>query len=232
MEQHKIRCLVIDDEPLARMLIEKHLSTQMDFVLSGTCKNTMQAETLLETNEIDLIFLDINLPKISGIEWVKKSQTLPKIIITTAHPEYAVEGFDLDVVDYIVKPVTAERFSKALNKYKSLINKQNDTTEQTSIAIKSNGILQRIPVRDIVFAEAVQKYVRIYTVSGVFETLMPLSQLEKTVNNNLFFRCHKSYLVQLDKISGIKGYTIFAGSYKVPVSRGLKAELTNLMNKK
>lgn len=232
MEQHKIRCLVIDDEPLARMLIEKHLSTQMDFVLSGTCKNTMQAETLLETNEIDLIFLDINLPKISGIEWVKKSQTLPKIIITTAHPEYAVEGFDLDVVDYIVKPVTAERFSKALNKYKSLINKQNDTTEQTSIAIKSNGILQRIPVRDIVFAEAVQKYVRIYTVSGVFETLMPLSQLEKTVNNNLFFRCHKSYLVQLDKISGIKGYTIFAGSYKVPVSRGLKAELTDLMNKK
>ncbi|MBK8344093.1 MAG: response regulator transcription factor [Bacteroidetes bacterium] len=232
MEQHKIRCLVIDDEPLARMLIEKHLSTQMDFVLSGTCKNTMQAETLLETNEIDLIFLDINLPKISGIEWVKKSQILPKIIITTAHPEYAVEGFDLDVVDYIVKPVTAERFSKALNKYKSLINKQNDTTEQTSIAIKSNGILQRIPVRDIVFAEAVQKYVRIYTVSGVFETLMPLSQLEKTVNNNLFFRCHKSYLVQLDKISGIKGYTIFAGSYKVPVSRGLKAELTDLMNKK
>lgn len=232
MEQHKIRCLVIDDEPLARMLIEKHLSTQMNFVLSGTCKNTMQAETLLETNEIDLIFLDINLPKISGIEWVKKSQTLPKIIITTAHPEYAVEGFDLDVVDYIVKPVTAERFSKALNKYKSLINKQIDTTEQTSIAIKSNGILQRIPVRDIVFAEAVQKYVRIYTVSGVFETLMPLSQLEKTVNNNLFFRCHKSYLVQLDKISGIKGYTIFAGSYKVPVSRGLKAELTDLMNKK
>ncbi|MGB4931390.1 MAG: LytTR family DNA-binding domain-containing protein [Chitinophagales bacterium] len=232
MEQHKIRCLVIDDEPLARMLIEKHLSTQMDFVLSGTCKNTMQAETLLETNEIDLIFLDINLPKISGIEWVKKSQILPKIIITTAHPEYAVEGFDLDVVDYIVKPVTAERFSKALNKYKSLINKQIDTTEQTSIAIKSNGILQRIPVRDIVFAEAVQKYVRIYTVSGVFETLMPLSQLEKTVNNNLFFRCHKSYLVQLDKISGIKGYTIFAGSYKVPVSRGLKAELTDLMNKK
>lgn len=232
MEQHKIRCLVIDDEPLARMLIEKHLSIQMDFVLIGTCKNTMQAETLLETNEIDLIFLDINLPKISGIEWVKKSQILPKIIITTAHPEYAVEGFDLDVVDYIVKPVTAERFSKALNKYKSLINKQNDTTEQTSIAIKSNGILQRIPVRDIVFAEAVQKYVRIYTVSGVFETLMPLSQLEKTVNNNLLFRCHKSYLVQLDKISGIKGYTIFAGSYKVPVSRGLKAELTDLMNKK
>lgn len=232
MEQHKIRCLVIDDEPLARMLIEKHLSIQMDFVLIGTCKNTMQAETLLETNEIDLIFLDINLPKISGIEWVKKSQILPKIIITTAHPEYAVEGFDLDVVDYIVKPVTAERFSKALNKYKSLINKQNDTTEQTSIAIKSNGILQRIPVRDIVFAEAVQKYVRIYTVSGFFETLMPLSQLEKTVNNNLFFRCHKSYLVQLDKISGIKGYTIFAGSYKVPVSRGLKAELTDLMNKK
>ena len=87
-------------------------------------------------------------------------------------------------------------------------------------------------MRDIVFAEAVQKYVRIYTVSGVFETLMPLSQLEKTVNNNLFFRCHKSYLVQLDKISGIKGYTIFAGSYKVPVSRGLKAELTDLMNKK
>ncbi|MBK7441004.1 MAG: response regulator transcription factor [Bacteroidetes bacterium] len=232
MEQHKIRCLVIDDEPLARLLIEKHLSTQTDFVLIGVCKNTIQAETLLETNEIDLIFLDINLPKISGIEWVKKSQTLPKIIITTAHPEYAVEGFDLDVVDYIVKPVTAERFSKALNKYKSLTNKQNDTTEQTSIAIKSNGILQRIPVRDIVFAEAVQKYVRIYTVSGVFETLMPLSQLEKTVNNNLFFRCHKSYLVQLDKISGIKGYTIFAGSYKVPVSRGLKAELTNLMNKK
>jgi len=232
MEQHKIRCLVIDDEPLARLLIEKHLSTQTDFVLIGVCKNTIQAETLLETNEIDLIFLDINLPKISGIEWVKKSQTLPKIIITTAHPEYAVEGFDLDVVDYIVKPVTAERFSKALNKYKSLINKQNDTTEQTSIAIKSNGILQRIAVRDIVFAEAVQKYVRIYTVSGVFETLMPLSQLEKTVNNNLFFRCHKSYLVQLDKISGIKGYTIFAGSYKVPVSRGLKAELTDLMNKK
>ncbi len=232
MEQHKIRCLVIDDEPLARLLIEKHLSTQTDFVLIGTCKNTMQAETLLETNEIDLIFLDINLPKISGIDWVKKSPKLPKIIITTAHPEFAVEGFDLDVVDYIVKPVTAERFSKALNKYKSLINKQNDTTEQTSIAIKSNGILQRIPVRDIVFAEAVQKYVRIYTVSDVFETLMPLSQLEKTVNNNLFFRCHKSYLVQLDKISGIKGYTILAGSYKVPVSRGLKAELTALMNKK
>ncbi len=232
MEQHKIRCLVIDDEPLARLLIEKHLSTQTDFVLIGTCKNTLQAETLLETNEIDLIFLDINLPKISGIDWVKKSPKLPKIIITTAHPEFAVEGFDLDVVDYIVKPVTAERFSKALNKYKSLINKQNDTTEQTSIAIKSNGILQRIPVRDIVFAEAVQKYVRIYTVSDVFETLMPLSQLEKTVNNNLFFRCHKSYLVQLDKISGIKGYTILAGSYKVPVSRGLKAELTALMNKK
>ncbi len=232
MKQHKIRCLVIDDEPLARLLIEKHLSTQTDFVLIGTCKNTMQAETLLETNEIDLIFLDINLPKISGIDWVKKSPKLPKIIITTAHPEFAVEGFDLDVVDYIVKPVTAERFSKALNKYKSLINKQNDTTEPTSIAIKSNGILQRIPVRDIVFAEAVQKYVRIYTVSDVFETLMPLSQLEKTVNNNLFFRCHKSYLVQLDKISGIKGYTILAGSYKVPVSRGLKAELTALMNKK
>ena len=228
----KFKCLIIDDEPLARLLIEKHLSTQTEFVVTGNCKNIMQAETLLEENEIDLIFLDINLPKTSGLEWVKKSTALPKIIITTAHPEFAVEGFDLDVVDYIVKPVTAERFNKALNKFKSTIIQQNKTTNSTSISIKSEGIQQRIAVQDILFVEAVQKYVRIYTKTTVYETLMPLSQFEKMVDAGLFYRCHKSYLVQLSSIQGIKGYTIFVGSYKVPVSRSLKAELLAVIDKK
>lgn len=230
--QHKFRCLVIDDEPLARLLIEKHLSTEPEFVLVGACKNTMQAETFLEENEIDLIFLDINMPKTSGIEWVKKSGTLPKIIITTAHPEFAVEGFDLDVVDYIVKPVTAERFSKALLKFKLTTNQLNNTANNATITIKSEGIQHRINVQDILFAEAVQKYVRIYTKSNVYETLMPLSQFEKMVAADLFFRCHKSYLVQLNAVNGIKGYTINVGDYKVPVSRVLKTELLVFLAKK
>jgi len=230
--QHKFRCLVIDDEPLARLLIEKHLSTASEFVLIGSCKNTMQAETLLEENEIDLIFLDINMPKTSGLEWVKKSGTLPKIIITTAHPEFAVEGFDLDVVDYIVKPVTAERFSKALLKFKLTTNQLNNNANKTTITIKSDGIQHRINVQDILFAEAVQKYVRIYTKTTVYETLMPLSQFEKMITTDLFFRCHKSYLVQLKAINGIKGYTLIIGDYKVPVSRALKAELLTFLDEK
>ena len=100
--QHKFRCLVIDDEPLARLLIEKHLSTEPEFVLVGACKNTMQAETLLEENEIDLIFLDINMPKTSGIEWVKKSGTLPKAVVAPAHRDFAGEGVHLDVVVLVV----------------------------------------------------------------------------------------------------------------------------------
>lgn len=231
MEQHKIRCLIIDDEPLARLLIKNHLSNHHDFELIGACKNTLQAETLLEKNIVDLIFLDINLPKTSGIEWVKKSGVLPKIIITTAHPEFAIEGFDLDVADYIVKPVTAERFNKALHKFKSShINRTTDLTPP-SITIKSHGVIYRIPKCDIVFAEAIQKYVRIYTTSVVYETLMPLAHLAKMLENDPFFRCHKSYLVQLSHIKSIKGYTIYTNSFKIPLSRTLKAEISILFDK-
>lgn len=217
--------MVVDDEPLARLLIEKNISGQPGFVLVAACKNTLQAEAVLSQQEVDLIFLDINLPRTSGIEWVKKTNPSAKIIITTAHPEFAVEGFDLDVVDYIVKPVTAERFLKALNKFKLTGAATKEPPVSATILIKSKGILHRIPLKDIVFAEAFQKYVCIYTNTTVFETLMPLTQLEKSLDTKLFFRCHKSYLVQMSLITGMKGYTVYAGKFKVPVSRALKAEL-------
>lgn len=219
--------MVVDDEPLARLLIEKNLSGQPGFVLVAACKNTLQAEVVLSQQEVDLIFLDINLPKMSGIEWVKKTNPSAKIIITTAHPEFAVEGFDLDVVDYIVKPVTAERFLKALNKFKPAGVAINEPPVSPTISIKSKGYFHRIPVKDIVFAEAIQKYVCIYTNTTVFETLMPLTKLEKSLDSKLFFRCHKSYLVQLSLITGMKGYTVYAGKFKVPVSRALKALLAD-----
>jgi DNA-binding LytR/AlgR family response regulator len=226
--------MIIEDEQLAQMLIAKHLSAYDQFVLVATCKNVAQAQKVLLENSIDIIFLDINLPKTSGIDFIKTLEHPPMIVITTAYAEYAVTGFDLNVIDYILKPVTKERFHKAIEKIKQAISsvKMDSLGTQStkgSILIRTNQKLVRIEYSEILFVEGLHKYIKIYTTHECHIVLMTMSNFEQGVPSTLFYRCHKSYIIALLKVQKIEGNMLFINTYRIPISRAHKKELLRLL---
>lgn len=227
-----LKCVTIDDEPLARECIENYIK-EVDFLQSvGMGNNPIELTKLLDQQPVDLIFLDIQMPMINGIEFLKMTPNPPMVIITTAYPSYALESFQLDVLDYLVKPITFNRFFKAVNKakdYHQLLTKSSQTdsikSESDYFFVKCDYKYERIYFDEILYIQALQNYVTIFTTKGKYMTLLPLKTVEEKLDKQSFIRVHKSYLVSISKIESIENSEIIIQSFRVPLSRNYHDEV-------
>lgn len=227
-----LNCLIIDDEPLARKGLKEYIA-DVDFLnLAGEFDNPLKANQALAQQQIHLIFLDIHMPKISGIDFLKTLQHPPLVILTTAFPQYALEGFDLSVLDYLLKPISFERFLKAVLKAHEVYNSKQlpagaaqPSQKDDYIFIKADNKLVKLAYNEIVFVEALQNYVAIHTNEKKYISYLTFKSIEENLPSSLFIKVHKSYLVAIDAITGIEGNEILAGSHHIPISRNLKEEV-------
>jgi DNA-binding LytR/AlgR family response regulator len=224
-----INCAIIDDEPLAREGIARY-TKEVDFLqLIHTCENPVELMQLLDQQRVDLLFLDIQTPKMNGIDFLKIVQKPPIVIITTAFPSYALEGFQLNVLDYLVKPITLDRFLKSVNKardYFHLLQRAEGNAEAADyFFIKCGSKFEKIHFADILYIEGMQNYVTIYTRKGKHVTLLYLKNLEENLDSQAFIRVHKSYIVSIDKIEGIEANEIFIQSHRIPISRNYREQV-------
>jgi DNA-binding LytR/AlgR family response regulator len=234
-----LRCLVVDDEPLARECITNYIK-EVDFLeLAGTCSNPVELAATMGMQEVDLVFLDIQMPIINGIEFLRMTPRLPIVIITTAYPSYALEGFQLDVLDYLVKPITFNRFFKAVTKardYQQLLGKPETIGPQPDtdyFFIKCDYKYEKIYFNDILYIEAMQNYVTIYTQKGKHMALLYLKNIEEKLDKQSFVRVHKSYLVSIPRIESIENNQIVIGSVRIPISRNYRDEvIERVVNKR
>ncbi len=233
-------CIIVDDETLAQELIETHLTKISNINIIAKCYTAMEAQQVLNEHEIDMMFLDIEMPDLTGIEFLKTLSNAPYTILTTAYSEYAIESYELNVVDYLLKPVRFERFFKAINKVLALLkgnapelsSAQANTIRDNYIFVKSDYKAVKVLFNDIVFIEGMQKYVKFHLTDKKVTTLMSLSSLEDVLPPEYFFRCQKSFIVNISKIEGIEGNLLMMGNgVKVPVSKNLKHALIQIIDK-
>lgn len=225
-----IRCVVIDDEPLARECIADYI-TKVDFLtLVDTIANPTELETVEGKETIDLLFLDVQMPIMSGIDYLKYTRSRPMVILTTAYPDYALESYELDALDYMVKPITFGRFYKAVTKANEYhrLQRKNGATETPPSAVdyffvKCEHSYEKIHYNDIQYIEALENYVVIYTKDMKFMTLMPMKRMEELLDEHQFMRVHKSYIVNIDKILSFEKNRLKLLSKTIPVSRGHKS---------
>ena len=226
----KIKCLIVDDEAPARKGLEKY-AQQIDFLeIKGLCKNAMLANTLLNQETIDLLFLDIEMPMINGLNFLKSLSNPPRVIFTTAYSEYALDSFQFEVVDYLVKPISFERFLQAANKALKLFSKERPMVALPKapekvddfIFIKTEKQLVKIFLKDILLVEALQNYVRIHTEKESYLTLVPLKKVSDLLPSRDFLQTHKSFVIAKSKVEAIAGNLIVIQDHKIPIGRSLK----------
>jgi DNA-binding LytR/AlgR family response regulator len=224
-----INCLVVDDEPIAREGILEYIR-QIDYLNPvAQCKSAAEAAGLLQKNKIDLVFIDIQMPKLSGIEFVKALADPPLVIFTTAYSEYALEGFELDVVDYLLKPISFARFLKSAEKAQSYFNARNKevSISQDFFFIKCNGKIEKIVMADVIYIEAMANYVIIYTRQKKYITYLTFSGIEEQLPTQLFVKIHKSYLVAISAIQTIDGNEVITSLMRLPMSKNYRNDVMN-----
>ena len=228
----KIECLIVDDEPVAREIIEGHLNRVNTFNLAGSCKSAIEAFKLISTRSIDLIFLDINMPEISGLSFAKSINREIKIIFTTAYREYAVDGFDLQAVDYLLKPISFERFLQAVNKYldETASVPQADygeiTVEKSDyFFVRSDRKMVRISFENIRYVESLSDYIKIHLHDKTIVTRETISNIEAKLPQNEFIRVHRSFIVSVKNIDSFTNECVEINGHEVPISRSYKNEV-------
>ncbi|NII28717.1 response regulator transcription factor [Pseudoflavitalea sp. X16] len=220
----KITCIITDDEPMARKGLQGYVE-KIDFLqLTGVCEDALQLNTLLKQQPADLLFLDIEMPYITGIDFLQQTPHPPKVIFTTAYEQYAIRGYELDVLDYLLKPISFERFLKAANKAFDYFQPA-PAAEQTYIFVKTDTRLEKISFADILFAEAMENYVAIYTADKKFITHSTLKGMQESLPAAMFIQPHKSYLVNMNAIGAVEGNILHIGKYQVPISKYQKEEV-------
>lgn len=230
----KIKVLIVEDEPLALSGIETYVA-DVDFLkLCSSCENAAQANNAIHEFKPDLMFLDIQMPGITGIEFLKSLPTPPMVIISTAYPNYALQGFELDVVDYLVKPYSFARFLKAVNKAHDLFLLRKSKTENPGklhdyFFVKADNRLERVVFNDILYVEAMENYIIIHTTGQKLITLMTMKNLEEVIPSDIFIRIHKSFIINRQHVKAIDGNQIIIGNSKLPVSRQKKQEVITRM---
>lgn len=227
----KTKCLVIDDEPLACDLIRRHIEKLENFEIVAECGNAMKALHELRNQSVDLMFMDIQMPQITGIEFLKTLKNPPKVIITTAYREYALDGFELDIVDYLLKPITFERFLKSINKYYQISQEeiQNVTsaltslpTEEAFIYVKENKKVIKLHLNEILYVEGLSEYVQIYTERKKIITKTSMTNMQEKLPEASFMRIHKSFIVSMAKIEAFTSHSIDVPGKELPIGRSYK----------
>jgi DNA-binding LytR/AlgR family response regulator len=222
----KLTCLVVDDEQLARELLKEYIAKVPFLELKGLLRNPVEVAEVLDKEHVDILFLDIQMPDLTGIDLLKTLTHKPVVIFTTAYSEYAIESYELDVLDYLVKPFSFERFMKAVNKASDLIRlKQNADTvhaENEYLSIHADHKIYRVRVEDILYIEGLREYVSYYTSDQRIITLASLRKLEESLPKNKFIRIHKSYIVPVDKVKAVEGNMLDIGIKKIPIGRSYR----------
>jgi len=227
----KTKCLIVDDEPLARDLIRSHIDKLENFEVVAECGDAIKAFQALREKQVDLIFLDIQMPQITGIEFLKTLKHPPKVILTTAFREYALDGFDLDVVDYLLKPITFERFLKAVNKFYQESSDEVQPVPSNNIGfnnddpfiyVKENKKVVKIYLNEILYIEGLSEYVQIYTSKKKIITKTSMVNMEDKLPDESFLRVHKSFIISLDKIEAFTAASIEVPGKEIPIGRSYK----------
>jgi len=236
----KIRCVVIDDEPLAREILKQHIAGVEALELAGVCCNAVEAISFLKEQAVDLIFLDIQMPQLLGTNFIRTLKNPPKVIFATAYREYAVEGFELDAVDYILKPITFERFLKAVNKVLQMnfhpefalppIKENHTETKNSFLYFRADRNMVKVFFSDILYIESLKDYIKIVTTNKAIVTKYVLSTLEEMLPRREFLRIHRSYIVAINKIDSYNSDDIKIGKYELPIGRIYKIDVSRILN--
>lgn len=232
-----IKCIIVEDETLAQEVIQSHLKQFDQLELVGTYRNALEATAALRNEEVDLMFLDIRLPGMTGLNMLRTLPDPPLVVLTTAYAEYALESYEFNVIDYLLKPISFERFSRAINK---ILNgrlfaqpvKEPDRTEVDHIFIRSNSKFFKVNFPEIIYIQAMKDYLKIHTGEYTLVTHQTMNELEKILPPRLFIRVHKSYIVALSHIRTIYGNSIELGKTVIPIGINYKEAVMGLVGKK
>ncbi len=231
----KLSCIIVDDEPVARKILHEFVD-QVPFIdLQGKFENAMKAEAFLKDNTVDIIFLDIEMPKVSGLQLLQKLNVESMVILTTAFPQYALEGYELDIIDYLLKPFALGRFLKAVQKAKDFHEMKTRTTggpQASYIFIKSDKRIEKIELSDMLYAESVGNYVSVYTENKKIMAYLTMKSLESQLPSDDFIKIHQSYLVNCSKIEAIEGNEIKIGGKSLPISRNYRDMVMKIVNQR
>ncbi len=234
----KVRCLIIDDEPLARKLINAHLSKIENLELVSECSNAIEAGNFLRTAKVDLLFLDIQMPEINGLQFISTLKNPPAIILTTAYRDFAPEAFDLDVVDYLLKPISFERFTKSVNKFFDKRNEGKSTTvisrlkEDAFIYLKADRKNHKILLKEILYIESLDDYVKVHLKEITLITRENISSLEATLPSPSFVRIHRSFIINTHHIAFISAESVEVAGKELPFGRAFKKSAMALLSVK
>lgn len=225
--------LIVDDEYIAHEIIQGYCDKLPNFKLAKKCYDAIEALTYLQSNHVDLMFLDLNMPKLKGFEFLKSLQNPPKVIVTTAYKEFALDGFELNVIDYLLKPFSFERFIKAINKIevaKTSLNKVPNLSSisEESIFVKSNKKLIQVRLNDILFIEAVGNYCKIVMIDKTIQVREKISDFSNKIPQDNFLQVHKSFIVSKNHIELIEGNRILLKGFTIPIGKVYKTNLSNL----
>lgn len=228
----KLNCLIVDDEPLSLDVLEKYIQDIPVLQLTGRCLDAFSALKMLKETEVDLLFLDINMPKLSGINMVKTMDELPEVVFTTAYPEYAVEGFELEVLDYLVKPISFERFVKTINKAQKKFeaNASRSMKPQDFMMVKSNKKLYKVSLQEIIYIQSMGDFVKIFTKEKVYISSDTLKNISAQLPDQQFIRIHKSYVISLIAFKYIEGNQVKIEDDYLPIGLTYKDRLLKALD--
>ena len=233
-----IRCLVVDDEPPAREIINRYIEQLPELKLAGECANAMQALSFLQHQTIDLLFLDIQMPQLKGTDLLKIVKNPPKVIFTTAHAEYALQGYELDVVDYLLKPIPFERFVKAVHKIiqsgsdntSALAAIQPEIKQEAFVYFRADRKMVKVMLSDILYIESMKDYIKVVSTNGALVTKQSMNSVEAMLPENLFIRTHRSFIVSLPKIKSFTHEIIEIEKTEIPIGKLFRNSVMKMLH--
>jgi two-component system, LytTR family, response regulator len=231
-----IKCIIVEDEVLAQNVIQSHLQKVDRFELVGVCNNALEAKEVLNKLEVDLIFLDIQLPGMTGLNFLRSLANPPLVVLTTAYAEYALESYEFSVIDYLLKPISFERFSKTVNKIVEgrlfTQPKEKDNSSNDHIFIKSNSKFFKVNFSEVIYIESMKDYLKIHTAEYNLVTHQTMNDMEKILPAKQFMRVHKSYIVAIAQIKSIYGNSVEMEKATIPIGINYKEKVMNLIGRK
>ena len=232
----KVKCIIVDDEPLARKVIINHLQSFEDIEIVAECGNAVETNRVLRENKIDLIFLDIEMPQISGFEFLKTLINTPKIIIVTAYRNYALKGYEYDIVDYLLKPVSFDRFYKAVTKFfkqnkntEIQVFDEDDTGGKPFVYFNEDKTIHKVYLSDILYLESFREYIKVHTSEKEIMTKLPISKIEDKLRDRGFIRIHKSYVISVNKVNSFNSRIINISESELPIGRTYKDSVMKVL---
>ena len=235
----KVRCLIVDDEPPALEVLRNYINSVSFIELAGLCNNAVEALNILSREKVDLLFLDIQMPQLLGTDLVRSLNNPPKVIFTTAYRKFAVEGFELNAVDYLLKPISFERFLKSVNKvlnislptssHNLIVNTDFSSNREQFIIFHADRKKYKVAVDDILYIESMKDYIKVVTTNNTIVTKQSISSLEENLPERQFIRIHRSFIVSINKIKSYSSELITLGKVELPISRTYRRDVERIL---